>query len=207
MSTKKELCKYVFNGSIALLLALSMMPLTIAADPFTGVATLCAVNINPEEQKGNNGVKVSYNNTYIYLITADEPLMNGWENQSNNSKLTKSEIQFYWGNIEFIPDGYAGLGAFVEDFKFKAEEIISGVSGTFTGTGELEGVTVDYALSPPYPTEAIDYPPECYGYAGLCGECSPAYIPKDSSNENPVFPDDFVFLQYEISGWIEGYVP
>ena len=89
-----------------------------------------------------------------------------------------------------------------------AEEIASGVSGTFTGIGDLEGVTVDYTLSPPYPSAAVDFPPECFGYdATLCEYCAIAYIPIDPENPNPVFPDDFIFMQYEISGWIEGNVP
>jgi hypothetical protein len=215
MSTKREFGKYVFNGSAALLFTLSMMPLTVAADtePFSGVATLCAISpevVAPPEQKGKNGVLVKNNMTFIYLIKADssESLMNGYEYQANNSKLTKSGIEFFTGYAEFIPNEYAETGAFVEDFKYKAEEIASGVSGTFTGTGALEGVTVDYTLSPPYPSAAVDFPPECFGYdATLCEYCITAYIPIDPENPNPVFPDDFIFMQYEISGWIEGYEP
>lgn len=211
MSTKREFGKYAFNGSAALLFALSMMPLTVAADtdPFSGVATLCAVSISDAETKGNKGVEYRYDSTYIYLIEAEPSgsLMNGWEVQSNNSKETKG-IAFYWGDAEFIPDGFARTDALVEEFKYKDKEIARGVSGTFTGTGALEGVTVDYSLSPPYPSAAVDFPPECFGYdATLCEDCITAYIPIDPENPNPVFPDDFVFMQYEISGWIEGYEP
>jgi hypothetical protein len=206
-----KISKYAFTASTALLLALGTMSLRVAADPesFSGVATLCAISpevISPPEQKGNNGVLVNNDMTFIYLIKADnsESLMNGWEDQTNNSKLTKSGVEFFWGRAEFIPDGLAGTGALVEDFKYKSEEIASGVSGTFTGTGALEGVTVDYELSPPYEGSVIDFPPECFGYTALCGDCFPALLP--GGDETPGTEDD-TFLQYDISGWIEGYEP
>jgi hypothetical protein len=209
-----KISKYSLTASTALLLALGTMSLRVAADPesFSGAATLCAISpevIAPPEQKGNNGVLVKNDMTFIYLIKADnsESLMNGWEDQTNNSKLTKSGVEFFWGRAEFIPDGLAGTGALVEDFKYKSEEIASGVSGTFTGTGVLEGVTVDYALSPPYAGLAVDFPSECYGYVTLCGDCSPAFVPIDPNDPSPDFPDDFTFYQYDISGWIEGYQP
>ena len=202
MNMKRELGKYVFSASAALLLAMGMVQSTSAADPdfFEGVATVCAVSpevITPPEQKGNSGVLVKYDMRFIYLIKADnsESLMNGWEDQANNSKLTKSGIEFFWGYAEFVPDGYAGTGALVEDFKFKAEEILYGASGTFTGTGALEGVTVDYELSIPYQLPASTFPPECIDYTALCAECFPAITP------------DGQFTQYDISGWIVGYDP
>jgi len=202
MNMKRKPGKYVFSASAALLLAMGMTQSTSAAEtqPFEGVATLCAISpevITPPEQKGNEGVLVKYDMRFIYLIKADnsESLMNGSEDQANNSKLTKSGIEFYWGDAEFVPDGYAGIGALVEKFKFKAEEILNGVSGTFTGTGALEGVTVDYELSPPYQVSASTFPPECYDLLILCDDCFPAISPDEQ------------FTQYDISGWIEGYDP
>lgn len=206
-----KISKYAFNTSTALLLAVGMMTLSVAADPesFSGVATLCAISpevIAPAEQKGNNGVLVRNDMSFIYLIKSDnsESLMNGWEDQTNNSKLTKSGVEFFWGRAEIIPDGFVGTGALVEDFKYKSEEIASGVSGTFAGTGVLEGVTVDYELSSPYEVSAIDFPPECFGYTALCGDCFPALLP--GGDEIPGTEDD-TFIQYDISGWIEGYQP
>jgi len=206
-----KISKYAFNTSTALLLAVGMMTLSVAADPesFSGVATLCAISpevIAPAEQKGNNGVLVRNDMSFIYLIKSDnsESLMNGWEDQTNNSKLTKSGVEFFWGRAEIIPDGFVGTGALVEDFKYKSEEIASGVSGTFAGTGVLEGVTVDYELSSPYAVSAIDFALECFGYTALCGDCFPALLP--GGDEIPGTEDD-TFIQYDISGWIEGYQP
>jgi hypothetical protein len=206
-----KISKYAFNTSTALLLAVGMMTLSVAADPesFSGVATLCAISpevIAPAEQKGNNGVLVRNDMSFIYLIKSDnsESLMNGWEDQANNSKLTRSGIEFYWGNAVLVPDIYAGIGALVEKFKFKAEEILNGVSGTFKGTGALEGVTVDYELTPPYEVSASTFPPDCFGYTTLCAECFPAISPGEDGIPGN---EDDKFTQYDISGWIEGYDP
>ena len=211
MNMKREPGKYLFSASAALLVAMGVMQSTPAAEtePFAGVATLCAISpevIAPPEQKGNNGVLVKYDMRFIYLIKADnsESLMNGWEDQANNSKLPRSGIEFYWGHADFVPDGYAGIGALVEKFKFNAEEILNGVSGTFTGTGALEGVTVDYDLSPPYQVSASTFPPEWFGYTVLCAECFPAISPGEDGVPGN---EDDEFTQYDISGWIQGYDP
>lgn len=193
----------------AALLIGGMMQSTAAAEPepFAGAATLCAISqevLDPPEQKGKSGVLVKYDMRFYYLIASDDPdsLMNGWEDQTNNWKQTKSGTDFYWGHTYFIPDAHVGLGALEEDFKFKGEEILNGFTGTFKGTGDLEGVTVGYALSAPYQVNVASFPVRCGEYTSLCDNCYPALSPGDDGIPGT---DDDQFTQYDMSGWIEGY--
>lgn len=211
MNIKREPGKYAFSASAALLLAMGVMASNATAEPelFTGVATLCAISpevISPPEQKGRQGVIVQYDMGFIYLIRSEDSasLMNGWEVTNNNWKKTRRDVEFYWGHTELIPFGYEGTGALEEDFKFKAEDILNGYSGTFAGTGALEGVTVDFELSPPYEGSVSEFPLECYDVSALCDDCFPALQPGE--DEIPGTDDD-KFIQYDMNGWINGYDP
>ena len=211
MNTKRQFGKYMFSTSAALLLTMGMMPSTAVAEPelFAGVATLCAISpevIATPETKGNQGVLVQYDMGFIYLIRSEDSasLMNGWEVTINNWKKTRRDIEFYWGHTDVIPYGYEGTGALEEDFKFKAEDIYDGYAGTFEGTGALEGVTVDFDLSPPYVGSVSDFPPECYDVSALCDDCFPALQPGEDGIPGT---EDDEFIQYDMSGLINGYDP
>ena len=194
----------------AVLLIGGMVPLAaVATEHFEGVATLCAIDqavIDGAEQKGNKGVLVQNDMGFIYYFQADDPdsLMNGWEDQTNNWKKTRKDVEFYWGHTTFIPEGYEATGTLEEDFKFKSEVILTGYSGTLKGTGALESVTVDFDLSPPNAMPVSEFPPECWGFQAVCGDCTcyPAISP--GPDNTPGTADD-VFTQYDISGLIHGY--
>lgn len=210
MKSAAQTHKSIFSlSSLAAALLMGGMQAGVAADPapFEGVATLCAISpevIAPPEQKGKSGVLVQYDMKFYYLIETEgaDGLMNGWEDQTNNWKQTKSGTDFYWGDTYFIPDAHAGYGALEEDFRFKAAEILEGISGTLKGSGDLEGVTVDYQLSAPYLTDVGAFPGRCWEYTSLCETCFPALMPgPDGIPGN----DDDQFHQYDMSGWVDGY--
>jgi hypothetical protein len=211
MKISQQYGKYLFGTSAALLLTAGSIYPVVAAEPepFTAVSTLCAISPNvltPPDQKGNHGVLVQTDMTYIYRNQAldDQSLMNAWENHTNNWKQTPRGVEFYWGHNTNIPDDHAGTGTLEEDFKFKASELADGITGVLQGTGDLEGVTIEYELTPPNVLPASEYPVECYGYVALCPECFPAITP--GPDGIPGTEDD-EFYQYDFSGWIEGYTP
>lgn len=189
---KRQLGKYVFSASAALLVAMGMMQTVGASEPiyYQGTAALCAVSTNmfePLKEKGNNANSLSYMDNLVMvwqIKSPGTPLMNGSEVMHTQWTETRSGVIFQTGELVMTPDIYAGTGAFEEKFKFKIDD--SAITGVYTGTGDLKGVTGTYALAPaPY---ACDYD---FDWASLCAECVPFPFPNG----------------YDMEGWIEGYDP
>jgi len=171
---------YIFT---ALLLMVGMPQLATASDPqlFDGIASLCAIDPTTEETitKGN-GVLVEKQAVQLYRIETDSDLLNGWEVLTSQFKTAKSGNVFYMGTATLTPDGYEGKDALKENFNLLQDGSLP--SGTYTGTGDLKGVTVDYQLipytgdpsvlvsmcsmSPPYCEDSENY---CIPTAGMFG--------------------------------------
>jgi hypothetical protein len=93
-----------------------------------------------------------------------------------------------------VPDQVSEVGTLEETFRFKAKDA-GEISGTFYGTGDLEGVTVEYAESfdPKIPQVFCDEYPPCV-QAGTCIK-----IPSDFP---PGFNEPYVSM---FEGVIFGY--
>ncbi len=175
MKTIRHMGSHACSGitAPALLFLAGMMQTGIgtAAGPYQGTATLCAINPfgSTTETKGNNGVTDTYDFVMLYRIETDNPLMNGWEVLTSNSRLSKNNTGYYWGEAVLTPDLYAATGTLVDAFKFNAQQSAS-ISGTYSGTGDLDGTTVDYELAvDPNAAFCANLPPQC----GVVMPCIP----------------------------------
>lgn len=148
---------------------------------YEGTATLCFISATPPivEFKGpdpeNPTVTLVDGVVSLYQIETDHPLVNGWEVLSLEWKITP-KWTFLTGLGVFTPDEYIGTESFLtEDMKIKTNDL-STFSGVWHGTGELEGISVDYELvlqSDPTPVCPNDPPPQCEELGG----CLPAVPP------------------------------
>jgi len=164
----------------------------LESGPYSGSATLCAMDMTgvTVESKGNAGTTYTYNQLFLFRIDTDNDLMHGWEVLTANTKATQGGGGYNWGEALLTPDGYAGTGTLVDNFKFPLQRADS-VRGMYEGTGMLEGVTVDYALTPAdpgtLPASACDNMP----WTGC--------IPSDPTTCEPV-PSGAA--GYWMSGWV-----
>lgn len=170
-------------ATLALAAGVFYLSANAASEPFTGTATLCAVNPFgvTSETKGKNGITYEYNMVFVYRIETDESsgLMRGWEVLTSNSKLSSAGSGFYWGVAVLTPDEYAGTGTLVDNFEFKAKDAAS-ISSTYVGTGALEGVSVDFQLTlDPAPAFCSEVPPQCgdgtMPCIPVCEACEPPF--------------------------------
>ena len=143
--------KSVSNFSAAILVSIaSMSAMAQKPEPqnYTGTATLCAL-VNPAnvttETKDNNGVTYTYNQILLFRIETDSPLVTGWEVLASNTKSQEDGGGYHWGEAVLTPD--SGAGTLVDEFKFPLKQA-DNIRGTYIGTGDYEGVIVDYALGP-----------------------------------------------------------
>jgi len=143
--------KSVSNFSAAILVSIaSMSAMAQKPEPqnYTGTATLCAL-VNPAnvttETKGNDGVTYTYNRILLFRIETDSPLVTGWEVLTSNTKSLEDGGGYNWGEAVLTPD--SGAGTLVDQFKFPVKQA-DNIRGTYIGTGDYEGVIVDYALGP-----------------------------------------------------------
>ena len=124
-----------------------------ASEPYIGTATLCAIDMTgvTQETKGKKGITYTYNQVLLFRIDTDNDLMRGWEVLTSNTKAaTQSSGGYNWGEAVLTPDDYSGTGTLVDNFKFPVAQAGS-ISGTYYGTGVLEGVVAEYALTPAAP--------------------------------------------------------
>jgi hypothetical protein len=145
---------YIFTtlSVTALLLMIGMSPLATASDPqpFEGLASLCAIDRTTEDLiTRGNGVVVEVNPVELYRIETDSDLVTGWEVTAAMYKTTKSEKVFYMGTATLTPDGYDGKDTLKDNFNLLQDGSLP--AGTWEGTGDLKGVTVDYQLIPYLP--------------------------------------------------------
>jgi hypothetical protein len=163
----KQVTRFLFTGyparAVLFIAGILQIGICAAAVPFEGTATLCAINPfgSTTETRGNNGVTYTYDLVMLYRIQTDNPLMNGWEVLTSNSKLSKNNTGYYWGDAVLTPDLHAGTGTLVDQFKFNAQQSAN-ISGTYSGTGDLDGTTVEYELSvDPNAAFCDTLPPQC----------------------------------------------
>ena len=197
----KKISKYMSITSAALLLVCGMM-VQVSADPvpYEGTATLCYIGAVPPsvEQKGKSGVTyMSEVVSLYYMETAPigtEPpagLVNGWELLTSDMKITGKVYWLDWTGV-LIPTVYVGMpGTTLEETASIKTKDLSTLSGTWQGTGDLVGTTVDYVLTivpdatPVCPSE---YPAQCADIEGGCLPAEPPYV------EGPTV--------YEMSGFV-----
>ncbi len=181
--------------SLIALLFLQIPPRSIAESVgYEGTATLCFISANPPEIKfkdpdpENPTVTLVYGVVSLYLVETDHPLVNGWEVLNLDWKITP-KWTFLTGVRVFTPDDYLGMESFLtEDMKIKTKDL-STFPGVWLGTGELEGISVDYELvlqTEPTPECPNVTPPQCEEIGG----CIPAV---------PPYADPIV---YDMSGFV-----
>ena len=179
----KRASKYAFTTFTTMLLGLGALQASASEGPYEGTATLCYVGAVPPviTQKGNSPVAYISNAVQLYYIqtapVGEVPpvgLVNGWELLVSDMKMTKTVYWLNWTGV-LVPTGYPEGTALEETAAIKTKDL-STLSGTWQGTGELEGVSVDYVL-----TINEDATPDCPGvYPPQCediGGCVPAEPP------------------------------
>ena len=183
-----KISKYVFATSVALLLGWGMSQLSADSLPYAGTATLCYVGGEAPtvEQKGEGGVShVSGLVSVYYIQTAPvgtEPpagLVNGWELLVSDMKISKDAYWLDWTGV-LTPTAYSHVTGTVlkETTSIKTKDL-STISGTWQGTGDLAGTSVDYVLTvapdttPDCPSEK---PPQCEDITGGCLPAIPPYV-------------------------------
>ncbi len=128
--------------------------LSVAGEPqpYVGVAALCAVDpTTAGDEFLGNGIIIDNWETQFYRIESNSELLKGWEALSAKYKVTKSGNVFSWGTAYLRVDGYdLKNDALKDNFNFLVQAGPPAISGTYEGTGELEGVKVTYHLTP-YP--------------------------------------------------------
>lgn len=142
--------------------------------PYEGVASLCAVDLTSAGtvNKGN-GVVIQNLPVELYRIETGSNLMDGWEVLTYSIKTTKSGQQFAWGTALLTPDDYAGTATLKDNFNI-LQEGSPMIAGTYEGTGDLEGVVIDYQLTPytgdPAVLEGMCFqsPPYCETSGNVC---------------------------------------
>lgn len=184
-----EIWKYASITSAALLLTLGVVA-QVSADPvpYEGTATLCYIGATPPsvEQKGNSGVTYMSDVVSLYYmetapVGTDPPagLVNGWELLMSDLKITRKVYWLDWKGV-LIPTDYLGVpGTTLEETASIKTKDLSTLSGTWQGTGDLAGTSVDYVLTiipdatPNCPSE---YPAQCAVIVGGCLPAEPPYV-------------------------------
>jgi hypothetical protein len=83
----------------------------------------------------------------LYRNVTDSPYTTGWETLVMNYDLKiKSGFGTSWGSLVMEPDAFTG--SYTEDWTATAKRFVWDISGTYIGNGDLEGVSVTYALTP-----------------------------------------------------------
>ncbi len=169
MSSAKLLVKSIFPAlsATAFLLLAGVTQFATASDPvpYEGIASLCAVDPTNEGivTKGN-GLVINQLAVQLYRIETNSELVNGWEVLDFKIKLTNSGKAFTMGTALLTPDDYEGAGTLKDNFNFVQEDPAL-ISSAYKGTGDLEGVTVEYQLTPYVGDPAV--------LAQMCAEAHP----------------------------------
>jgi len=195
-----KISKFVFTTSTALLLTWGTLQVSADPIPYAGTATLCYVGGEAPsvEQKGEDGVSHVSGLVSVYFIqtapVGTEPpagLVNGWELLVSDMKISKEAYWLDWTGV-LTPTAYSHMTGTVlkETASIKTKDL-STLSGTWQGTGDLAGTSVDYVLTvvpgavPDCPSER---PPQCEDIAGGCLPAKPPYV------------EDFII--YDMSGFV-----
>ena len=146
MNTKTHTRNFVLTtlSATAFLLMGSVSQLATALEPqpFEGVASLCATDPEPtwtETTTRGNGVTIMKVPVQLFRIETEPEgnLMNGWEVLTSMFKTTKSNTTYYMGTALLTPVGFDGSDALKENFNILQDGSLP--SGTYSGTGDLEG--------------------------------------------------------------------
>jgi len=169
------------------------MPQAVADPvPYSGTATLCFVGALPPtvEQKGKNGVTYVSDVVSLYYLQTDNALVNGWEVLTSSMKITKKVYWLDWTGV-LTPTAYVGTtGTVLEETASIKTKDLSTLSGTWQGTGDLTGTSVDYVLVQ-NPTATQNCPSEQPLQCADVGGCLPA--------EPPYVEDPTI---YDMSGFV-----
>jgi len=136
--------------------------------PFAGFSALCQQDFSNAtyEQKGQ--ISFTYGIVETWRNVTDHEYTTGTETIFSNTKLNKWNAGVYWGDLVLVPDAYEGEASLIESFRFRTTKMDQ-ITGTYLGTGVLEGVTVDYEatpMPPPWPEEALT----------ACGTSPPLFV-------------------------------
>jgi hypothetical protein len=151
MKTIRKIGKFTFFGMATL--AILMMALSTQvglsaaqAQEYIASATMCYIetsNLVTEEKKNKT---IETGAVYVWRIESDNALMNGWEYTYDTIIIHKQGMGMgdrTSGFLEMYPDDYYPGGWFVEDkYNFKSQTETP--EGTYTGVGDLDGVTATY---------------------------------------------------------------
>jgi hypothetical protein len=110
--------------------------------PFTGHGVLCGILDQGvyTETKKTGSLRGA---VLLYRIITDSPVVSGWETLNMNyDQHLKSGKGESWGTLVLESDVYDG--ALEEDWSAYSKRFVWYISGTYIGTGELEGYKVDY---------------------------------------------------------------
>mgnify|MGYP001815307009 FL=1 len=175
MKTLKRFNRSIIStvSAAALVIGGGFWQVAAAGEMYLGTATTCAIDLsNVTEETMPNGFTYTSGVVMHVRVATGHELMNGPVAVTSHSKLKttpKGKVTgWYWGESTMVPDQVAGVGTLEEIFKFKAKDA-SEISGTFYGTGDFEGVTVEFAetFDPQIPQEYCDEYPPCVA-AGTC---------------------------------------
>ena len=195
-----KITKYALTLSTAALFAVGMLQALADPIPYEGTATLCFISAIPPQidQKGNSGVSYMSGAVSLYFIqtapvggTPPEGLVNGWELLTSDMKSTRKVYWLNWTGV-LTPTAYVGTtGTVLEETASIKTKDLSTLSGTWEGTGDLEGTSVDYVL-----TLNDDATPNCPSEQPLqCGDINGGCLPA----EPPFFLGPTV---YDMSGFV-----
>ena len=117
---------------------------------------------------------------YIQTAPAGDPppagLVNGWELLISDMKITRKVYWLDWTGV-LIPTDYVGTtGTVLEETASVKTKDLSTLSGTWEGTGDLAGTSVDYVLTV-NPDATPDCPSEHPDQCADVGGCLPADPP------------------------------
>lgn len=181
-------------SAAALVVGGGFWQIATAGDMFSGTSTICAFTPAPGDPEIKpNGFVYTSGFLMYWRVETDHELMNGPVTVTSHSKLKtlpNDKVKgWYWGESIMVPD-LATNGTLEETFMFRPKDA-SERPGTFYGTGEFEGVTVEYvetedsSIPQGYCTE---YPP-CVD-AGTCIKIEEPMYPMVTRFEGVVFGYD-----------------
>jgi hypothetical protein len=190
-----KISKFTFLISMALLLGLSVVPVSADPVPYAGTATLCYIGAKAplvkqqgqgEESHVSGLVSVYFIQTAPIGVDPPAGLVNGWELLTSDMKISTEAYWLDWTGV-LTPTAYLGATGTVlkETASIKTKDL-SKISGTWQGTGDLAGTSVDYVLTivpdaaPDCPRE---YPPQCEELAGGCLPAEAPYVEKTTVYE------------------------
>jgi hypothetical protein len=191
-----------FISAITLTMALALSGAHASGDSiaYAGTATLCYIGaqaplVEVSEEDGEKRVSGLVSLYYIQTAPsrAEPPggLVNGWEVLTSDMKISGEAYTLEWTGV-LAPTAYIGMaGTVLKETATVKTRDLSTLSGTWHGSGDLEGTLVDYVLKMIPGAEAKcpdEYPPQC---KDMTGGCLPAEAPQV---ENPVV--------YDMSGFV-----